>query len=248
MRRPPRFGSTRRFPEPNGVRLGHRGGGGDRSAGSAAPSNSPSSPDSRWRPGRWRPPARSPTGWSWWSRHRTVRAGPEDPGGDRPAVDAQPASTGADRVVTGGATRAASVRAGLAAVPDDAAIIVVHDAARPLATDELFASVVAVRPLHRGRRGHPGGAGLRHPEAGGWRQGGPQRRSRWTGRGPDTAGVRGRHAAAGPPACGEATDDAGLLEELGATVRTVEGDPHNVKLTRPEDLALAEALLRMAGR
>ena len=36
------------------------------------------------------------------------------------------------------------MRAGLAAVPDDAAIIVVHDAARPLATDELFASVVAV--------------------------------------------------------------------------------------------------------
>ena len=49
-------------------------------------------------------------------------------------------------------------------------------------------------------------------------------------------------------ACGEATDDAGLLEELGATVRTVVGDPHNVKLTRPEDLVLAEALLRVAGR
>ena len=42
------------------------------------------------------------------------------------------------RVVAGGATRAASVRAGLVAVPDDAAIIVVHDAARPLASAGLF--------------------------------------------------------------------------------------------------------------
>ena len=49
-------------------------------------------------------------------------------------------------MVAGGATRADSVRAGLAAVPEDADIIVVHDAARPLATSSLFAAVVdAVR-------------------------------------------------------------------------------------------------------
>ena len=53
---------------------------------------------------------------------------------------------GADLVVPGGDTRAGSVRAGLAAVPGDASVIVVHDAARPLATGELFAAVVdAVR-------------------------------------------------------------------------------------------------------
>jgi 2-C-methyl-D-erythritol 4-phosphate cytidylyltransferase len=44
---------------------------------------------------------------------------------------------------------------------------------------------------------------------------------------------------------GEATDDAGLLERAGATVRTVPGDPRNLKLTRAEDLVVAEAL--MAG-
>ena len=48
--------------------------------------------------------------------------------------------------VAGGATRSASVRAGLAAVPDEATIVCVHDAARPLATPELFAAVIdAVR-------------------------------------------------------------------------------------------------------
>src|SRR5947209_6478903 len=49
----------------------------------------------------------------------------------------------ADVVVAGGATRSASVRAGLDAVPADAAVIVVHDAARPAASAELFDAVVA---------------------------------------------------------------------------------------------------------
>ncbi len=50
---------------------------------------------------------------------------------------------GADVVVTGGATRADSVRRGLAAVPADATMVVVHDAARPLASADLFAAVIA---------------------------------------------------------------------------------------------------------
>jgi 2-C-methyl-D-erythritol 4-phosphate cytidylyltransferase len=47
---------------------------------------------------------------------------------------------------------------------------------------------------------------------------------------------------------GEATDDAGLLEDLGATVLTVEGEPRNLKLTHPEDLLVAEALIDVSGR
>ena len=85
--------------------------------------------------------------------------GGTDGGPDAPAL-------GADRVVSGGTTRAESVRAGLVAVPDDAFIIVVHDAARPLATGELFTSVVdAVRVTGVDGR-HSGAAGRRHPEAG----------------------------------------------------------------------------------
>ncbi len=57
------------------------------------------------------------------------------------------------------------------------------------------------------------------------------------------AALRAAHADAA-----EATDDAGLLEPQGATVRTVPGDPRNVKLTRPEDLALAEALMGAMSR
>src|SRR5579872_7150149 len=54
-------------------------------------------------------------------------------------------------VVAGGETRAASVRAALAEIPDDAAVIVVHDAARPILVDEVLARVLA--PLSEGYDG-----------------------------------------------------------------------------------------------
>lgn len=152
---------------------------------------------------------------------------------------------GADRVVPGGATRAASVRAGLAAVPDEAGIIVVHDAARPLAASSLFAAVVdAVR------RGDGLGAvpvvavtdTLKRTAA---------------GRVVATVDRDGVVATQTPQAFAadalreahrsgeESTDDAALLERAGLPVVAVEGDPGNLKLTRSEDLEMAVAL--MAG-
>ena len=52
------------------------------------------------------------------------------------------AAPGADLTVPGGTTRSDSVRAGLAVVPGDVDVVVVHDAARPLASPELFRAVV----------------------------------------------------------------------------------------------------------
>src|SRR5580698_501831 len=60
-----------------------------------------------------------------------------------PTLQAERPEFGADVVVAGGATRAASVRAGLSEVPADVEVVVVHDAARPLAVASLFESVVA---------------------------------------------------------------------------------------------------------
>jgi 2-C-methyl-D-erythritol 4-phosphate cytidylyltransferase len=50
--------------------------------------------------------------------------------------------------------------------------------------------------------------------------------------------LRRAHAAGG-----DATDDAGLVEAQGTTVRVVSGDPRNLKVTTPDDLALARALV-----
>ena len=150
---------------------------------------------------------------------------------------------GADVVVAGGDTRCASVRSGLAAVPGDAAVIVVHDAARPLAPASLWEAVVGaldaagvdgaipVLPVTDTLKrvadhtvaatvDRTGMVSVQTPQAF------------------VAATLRAAHAGGD-----EATDDAGLLEALGATVRTVTGDPRNLKLTHPEDLAVAVALL-----
>ncbi len=161
------------------------------------------------------------------------------------AADPEPA---ADVVVAGGATRSASVRAGLAAVPADAEVILVHDAARPLAGADLFARVIdAVRagaaavvpavPVADTIRTRPDG-------------GVPGRTldratlvAVQTPQGFDAAALRAAHA--GEP---EGTDDASLLEAAGATVVLVEGHPANRKITDPDDLAVAEALLARRER
>ncbi|HZA77550.1 MAG TPA: 2-C-methyl-D-erythritol 4-phosphate cytidylyltransferase [Acidimicrobiales bacterium] len=146
---------------------------------------------------------------------------------------------GADTVVAGGATRSASVRAGLAAVPDDADVVVVHDGARPLAGAELFARVVEAV-----REGADAAVPavevtdtLRH------RSGAPVDRGELvavqTPQAFRAAALRRAHA--GEP---EATDDASLIEAAGGKVVVVEGSPANLKITRPVDLIVAEALLR----
>jgi 2-C-methyl-D-erythritol 4-phosphate cytidylyltransferase len=148
-----------------------------------------------------------------------------------------------ERIVVGGDTRAASVRAGLAAVPDDADVIVVHDAARPLATGHLFEAVVdAVRS--GGAQGVipvlPVGDTLKRL-SGDAVSSTVDREGLVTVQTPqafDGPTLRAAHRSGG-----EATDDAGLLERLGVPVRTVAGDIRNVKITRPEDLELAELLL-----
>ncbi len=169
--------------------------------------------------------------------------------GDAPdalaSEEAQPdPSARADRVVVGGPTRADSVRAGLVAVPEEAAVIVVHDAVRPLATPSIFAAVVEAV-----RAGRAEGAIPVLPvtdtlkrTAGGMVRSTEDRDGLVLVQTPQAFAAATLRAAHGT--AGDATDDAGLLERLGATVCTVAGDPLNLKLTRPEDLSVAEALMK----
>jgi 2-C-methyl-D-erythritol 4-phosphate cytidylyltransferase len=155
---------------------------------------------------------------------------------------------GADAVVAGGATRSASVRAGLAAVPGEAEVVVVHDAVRPLASVGLFEAVVhAVRagadaavpgvPLtdtvkRLGPEGHVVATldrsqlvAVQTPQA--------------------FAAAALRRAHEGDP---EATDDAALVEAAGGRVVVVAGEPSNLKVTRLDDLLVARALLSHQAR
>jgi 2-C-methyl-D-erythritol 4-phosphate cytidylyltransferase len=150
-----------------------------------------------------------------------------------------PVIAGADVVVTGGATRSESVRRGLAQVPHAAEVILVHDAARPLATAALFDAVVAA--VREGADvvtpAIPVTDTLRS------RTGGPVDRDALVAV-QTPQGFRAEVLRAAHVGGAEATDDATLAESVGAPVVTVDGDRWNLKITEPDDLVVAEAIWR----
>ena len=153
----------------------------------------------------------------------------EADGDQEPAVDA---------VVAGEATRSGSVRAGLAVVPDEADVVLVHDAARPLASHSLFRAVVD---------GVLAGADAVVPAVGvvdtvtdahGVPVDRDGLRAVQTPQGFQARILRAVHV--GAP---ESTDDASLVVASGGRLRPVQGERWNLKITEPDDLVVAEALL-----
>jgi 2-C-methyl-D-erythritol 4-phosphate cytidylyltransferase len=156
-------------------------------------------------------------------------------------------------VVAGGDTRQQSVFRALAALPDDVDVVLVHDAARPLAPSEQADSVVtavrggadAVVPVlpvvDTVKRVDPDtDVVLETVDRG-------VLRAVQTPQGFRRTVLARAHAHAGTL---DATDDAGLVEALGLQVRVVPGHPEAFKVTRPLDLVLAEAVVsrrRAAG-
>ncbi|HET7353080.1 MAG TPA: 2-C-methyl-D-erythritol 4-phosphate cytidylyltransferase [Gaiellaceae bacterium] len=146
---------------------------------------------------------------------------------------------GCDKVracVTGGETRSDSVRAGLAEVPADALVVLVHDAARPLLSDDVVERVLG--PLSEGWDGVvpglPVGDTLKRAGSDGGVQETVARDGLWAVQTPQafTAEALRRAQANG----GEATDCAGLVEAAGGRVKIVEGDPRLLKVTSTADL------------
>ncbi|HEY5429430.1 MAG TPA: 2-C-methyl-D-erythritol 4-phosphate cytidylyltransferase [Solirubrobacteraceae bacterium] len=162
-------------------------------------------------------------------------------------LDAAPAGTIA---VPGGAQRSHSVRHALAACPGGDPVVV-HDAARPLATPALFtqallelerhpdaAAVIAAAPVADTIKevGQDGSTVTRTLD-----------RSRlWAVQTPQVfrrAALEHALAAATEDELARATDDAWLVERTGGMVRILGSDPGNMKITTPEDLRVAELLL-----
>ncbi len=143
---------------------------------------------------------------------------------------------GADATVTGGSTRAESVRHGLQLL-EQFEIIIVHDAARPLATPALFQRVV--NALDAGARAVVPGVKLTDTI---------KRVNRDTGEVSETIDRETLVAVQTPQGFwretlvraheshSEATDDAGLVEALGEKVLVIEGEVENVKITQKSDL------------
>ncbi len=149
----------------------------------------------------------------------------------------------------GGRTRTESVRNGLEDLPDEASIVLVHDAARPLVGDETIDRVVA-----EARAGHCSIAAL--PVVDTLKEVGEdgriirtvERERLWRAQTPqgfprDVIVRAHREAAANHIA---ATDDAGLCERLGIPVIVVRGSERAMKITEEADFARAEALFPLA--
>lgn len=146
-------------------------------------------------------------------------------------------------VVPGGETRQESVRAGIEAA--GAEIVAIHDAARLLVTPEIIERGVAVaretgaalcatpaRDTVKQATGDPPVVAST-----------PDRGAMWLAQTPQVF-ARDLILRAHREATATATDDAALVEALGHEVRIYEGAPWNIKITTPEDIIIAEALIR----
>jgi 2-C-methyl-D-erythritol 4-phosphate cytidylyltransferase len=145
-------------------------------------------------------------------------------------------------LAVGGATRSDSVRAGLAAVPADVDVVIVHDAARPLASRQLFDRVI--RAVAEGADGAVPGLAVSDT----LKRVRDDRVVETVARDGLVAvqtpqGFRADVLRAAHRVGAVDTDDAALVEADGGTVVVVEGERRNLKLTLPDDLVLAEALL-----
>jgi 2-C-methyl-D-erythritol 4-phosphate cytidylyltransferase len=142
--------------------------------------------------------------------------------------------------VPGGATRAASVRAALAEVPGDAAVVLVHDAARPVLPEDVVERVLA--PLAEGWDGVVPGL--------------PARDTVKRVRGDEVVETLERSelvlvqtpqafvaTALREAAGGDGSDCASLVEARGGRVKVVPGDPRLLKVTTPADLELVSTWL-----
>jgi 2-C-methyl-D-erythritol 4-phosphate cytidylyltransferase len=172
------------------------------------------------------------------------------PGQEREGAELVEAGA-ADVAVTGGSERADSVRAALAVIAEDAAVIVVHDAARPLASGELHQAVVAA--VHAGadaaipaipvtdtikRIAHDQEGRSVVAET-------PDRSTLVAVQTPQAFRadiLRDAHASSAG-----ATDDAALVEAIGGTVIVIDGESTNIKITGPNDLAIAAILFDALG-
>jgi 2-C-methyl-D-erythritol 4-phosphate cytidylyltransferase len=153
------------------------------------------------------------------------------------------AATKVVAAVAGGSTRAESVRAALAEVTEDALVIVVHDAARPLLEDAVLERVLA--PLSEGWDGVVPGLPLTDTvkSVDGDRVTGTEPREKLVAVQTPQAFVASRLRDAYAGDLAGATDCSSLVEARGGRVKVVEGDPRLLKVTTPADLEQVAAWL-----
>ena len=156
------------------------------------------------------------------------------------------------KITAGGVERQDSVRIALALTSAESEVVIVHDAARPLATEEIFdacmsaaarvgGAIAAVPVADTLKRVEHDGKGIvaTVARAGLWQAQTPQAFRR-------SVLIEAHERAAREGIV--ATDDADLVERIGTRVEVVEGSTSNIKITTPSDLAIVEAIITARKR
>jgi 2-C-methyl-D-erythritol 4-phosphate cytidylyltransferase / 2-C-methyl-D-erythritol 2,4-cyclodiphosphate synthase len=146
------------------------------------------------------------------------------------------------RVVAGGARRQDSVAAAFRAVPQRTDVVVVHDAARPFASADLIARTIAVAAESGAALAAVAARDTVKQAVGGVVRATLDRRTIYLAQTPQA--FRREVLREALAISSDATDEASLAEQAGHTVRIVEGEATNIKITTPEDLAIAEVIGR----
>lgn len=151
------------------------------------------------------------------------------------------------KVVVGGSERQYSVANALRAVDKKSELILVHDGARPLVTDEVVQSVIDSAREHRASiAAVPVKDTIKTVDGQGMVVDTPPRSTLYAVQTPQ--GFRSQLLFDAYARAEEdgflGTDDASLVERLGVRVAVAKGDYQNIKITTPEDLIVGEALLK----
>ena len=158
------------------------------------------------------------------------------------AIVAERGLQGTHKVCNGGATRFESVRNGLAALGEDCDLVAIHDGVRPLVSEQMIlrgvevakekgSAIPVVAPVDSFRIEGEGGLEVID-------------RSRLRAiQTPQIFDKKLLGEAYDTPPSERFTDDATVVERLGITLGYYEGERSNIKITTPEDLAIAEALM-----
>ncbi len=159
-------------------------------------------------------------------------------------------STGVSHMaVVGGDSRVESVKCGLAALPeDDEVLVAVHDAARPLVTPELIRR--GFREAENGKVAVPVipvTDSLRQLSANGMESESVDRSQFVAVQTPQIAPLGWLRNAYARPMKPHFTDDASILQDAGYPIGAYPGDGTNMKVTNPQDFAIAESLVRVEG-
>ncbi len=153
---------------------------------------------------------------------------------------------GVDRILPGGRERYDSVSAALAAVPADCDLVAIHDAVRPLVPVAAVREALEVAErIGAACVGMPLVETVKRATSAGIIEATVPRERLWGAQTPQVFRTELIRLAYGrrEKIAGALTDDAQLVEALGHPVALVTGSRENIKITTPEDLRLAEALL-----